>query len=137
MNVTSTQTVSSASVGASYATSPATGTNSLGYNDFLSLLLAEMKNQDPTQPMDTSQMVSQLATVSQVGQAVQTNTTLTSMLASTTLAQAEQMVGKTLSSGDGSQVGIVQSVTVNSSGIVANLENGSQIPVSGALTIGR
>ena len=33
--------------------------------------MAEMKNQDPTQPMDPSQMVSQLATVSEVGQAVQ------------------------------------------------------------------
>ena len=37
--------------------------------------MAEMKNQDPTQPMDPSQMVSQLATVSEVGQAVQTNST--------------------------------------------------------------
>ena len=42
--------------------------------------MAEMKNQDPTQPMDPSQMVSQLATVSEVGQAVQTNTTLSSLL---------------------------------------------------------
>ena len=64
---------------ASSAAAPAT-TQSLNYNDFLSLLMAEMKNQDPTQPMDPSQMVSQLATVSEVGQAVQTNTSLASLL---------------------------------------------------------
>ena len=29
-----------------------TATNTLSYNDFLTLLIAEMKNQDPTQPMD-------------------------------------------------------------------------------------
>jgi flagellar biosynthetic protein FliQ len=55
--------------------------------------MAEMKNQDPTQPMDPSQMVSQLATVSEVGQAVQTNTTLNSLLTATSLSQAEQLVG--------------------------------------------
>ena len=61
------------------AASATAGTQSLSYNDFLTLLMAEMKNQDPTQPMDPSQMVSQLATVSEVGQSVQTNTTLSSL----------------------------------------------------------
>ena len=62
------------------AASARSATNSLSYNDFLTMLLAEMKNQDPTQPMDPTAMVSQLATISQVGQAVQTNTTLASLL---------------------------------------------------------
>ncbi len=55
--------------------------------------MAEMKNQDPTQPMDPSTMVSQLATVSEVGQAVQTNTTLSSLLTASSLTQAENLVG--------------------------------------------
>ena len=64
------------------------------------MLLAEMKNQDPTQPMDPTAMVSQLATISQVGQAVQTNTTLASLLSSTQLTQAELAVGSTISGTD-------------------------------------
>ena len=66
MTVNATSPV--ASPAASTASSGASAaTQSLSYNDFLTLLMAEMKNQDPTQPMDPSQMVSQLATVSEVG----------------------------------------------------------------------
>ena len=32
--------------------------NSVDYNTFLQLLVAEMKNQDPTNPMDTAQYMS-------------------------------------------------------------------------------
>ena len=75
----------SSSSSSSAAASTAAATNALSYNDFLTMLLAEMKNQDPTQPMDPTAMVTQLATISQVGQAVQTNTTLTSLLSSSQL----------------------------------------------------
>ena len=77
MTVSAAPPVAASAASASSAPPSATAaTQSLSYNDFLTLLMAEMKNQDPTQPMDPSQMVSQLATVSEVGQAVQTNTTL-------------------------------------------------------------
>ena len=48
----------------------------------------------PHAPMDPSAMVTQLATVSQVGQSVKTNTTLSSMLVSNSLPQAELLVGQ-------------------------------------------
>lgn len=35
-----------------------TASNTVDYNTFLQLLVAEMKNQDPTNPMDTSQYMS-------------------------------------------------------------------------------
>jgi flagellar basal-body rod modification protein FlgD len=75
MTVSATSPVGSSTASASTASSASAPAQTLGYNDFLTLLMAEMKNQDPTQPMDPSQMVSQLATVSEVGQAVQTNST--------------------------------------------------------------
>ena len=61
----------------------------LNYNQFLQLLMTEMKNQDPTQPMDPTQQLSQLASFSAVEQQVQTNTTLTSLLNTTAISQAE------------------------------------------------
>jgi flagellar basal-body rod modification protein FlgD len=64
VNATTPVAPSAASTSSSSASA---ATQSLSYNDFLTLLMAEMKNQDPTQPMDPSQMVSQLATVSEVG----------------------------------------------------------------------
>lgn len=48
-------------------------------NQFLTLLVAQMKNQDPTNPMDNSQLTSQLAQISTLNGIEQLNTTLGSI----------------------------------------------------------
>lgn len=68
----------------------------LGQADFLSLLVQQMRNQDPTKPMDSSQMVSQLAQISQVSatQALQTSfDSLSQSLQGNQLLQAGSLVG--------------------------------------------
>src|SRR5271155_4542454 len=119
MTVNATTPVPSSAASSTASSTASAATQSLSYNDFLTLLMAEMKNQDPTQPMDPSQMVSQLATVSEVGQAVQTNTNLASLLTATSLSQAEQLIGRTVTSPDGSTSGQAASVSVTGSGAVA------------------
>jgi flagellar basal-body rod modification protein FlgD len=144
MTVSAATPISSAAVATNAATgstatatsAQASATPTLSYNSFLTLLMAELKNQDPTQPMDPSQMVSQLATISEVGQAVQTNSSLSSLLTSTSLTQAEQLIGKSITSADGSTSGQVSSVTVNGSGATAILSNGQQVPLSNGATVG-
>ena len=138
MSLSVNSTAASAATAASNSTSSTnstTSTNSLSYNDFLTLLMAEMQNQDPTSPMDTSQMVSQLATVSEVGQAVQTNDNLSSLLTASSLTQAESLIGKTITSSDGSTSGQVTSVSVTSSGAVATLANGSTVSLANGASI--
>lgn len=49
------------------------------YNNFLKLLVAQVQNQDPLEPMDSTTFVSQLAQLSQVEQAIQTNKNLESI----------------------------------------------------------
>jgi len=79
----------------------ATATNTLAsltnnFNDFLSLLTTQLKNQDPTAPMDTNQFTSQLVQFTGVAQQINTNTTLGQILtASQTqqLSQASSLVG--------------------------------------------
>jgi len=46
----------------------------LGENAFLQLLVTQLKNQDPTQPQDSSQFLAQLAQFSQLEQLAQINT---------------------------------------------------------------
>lgn len=128
--VAAQQTSSSAS-----ASPQPASTNSLNYDDFLTLLISELKNQDPTQPMDPGQMVSQLATVSEVGQAVQTNTTLASLLTATSLSQAEMLVGQSITSADGAASGQVTSVDVTGSGATATLTSGAQVPLANGAVI--
>jgi flagellar basal-body rod modification protein FlgD len=81
-------------------------------------------------------MVSQLASVSQVGQAVQTNTMLASLLTATSLSQAEQLIGKNIESSDGTVAGQVSTVNVGSNGIVATLSDGRQVTLGAGVTIG-
>jgi flagellar basal-body rod modification protein FlgD len=72
-------------------------TKTLSQSDFLSLLIQQMRNQDPTQPMDSSQMVSQLAQINQVSatQNLQTSfDALAQSMQGNQLLQASSMVGR-------------------------------------------
>jgi flagellar basal-body rod modification protein FlgD len=82
---------------------------------FLKLLVAQMKNQDPLNPMDNAQMTSQLAQISTVDGIEKLNATLQKLLSSTVDAEAMQaavLVGRQVMVGgsglkltDGSAVG--------------------------------
>lgn len=50
------------------------------FDTFLSLLTAQLRNQDPLEPVDSTDFVAQLAQFSAVEQQVQTNTALTDIL---------------------------------------------------------
>ena len=107
----------------------------LNYDSFLKLLVAQMKNQDPTQPMDSTQQIAQLATFSQVEQTIQTNTNLESLLQRTSLSEANAVIGKTVTSADGKTTGVVKEVTLYSDGIVALLENGTKLPIGPGVSV--
>jgi flagellar basal-body rod modification protein FlgD len=105
------------------------------YQSFLKLLVAQMKNQDPTDPMDSTQYMAQLAAFSQVEQSVQMNTKLDQMLQSSTLAQADAIIGRTITSADGETTGKVASVRLISNGIVAVLEGGKEVTMGPGVKI--
>jgi flagellar basal-body rod modification protein FlgD len=56
------------------------GSNALGKNDFLKLLMAQLANQDPTSPTDNQAFVAQLAQFAGLEAAEGTNTRLDTML---------------------------------------------------------
>lgn len=105
------------------------------YQSFLKLLVAEMKHQDPTNPMDATQYVSQLASFSQVEQSVQINSKLENILASSQLSQASSIIGKVLTSADGTVKGTVAEVRLYSDGIIAVLDSGKEVLVQPGVKI--
>jgi flagellar basal-body rod modification protein FlgD len=116
--------------------SPTTGSpESLDYDAFLQLLIAQMKNQDPTKPTDPSQFVAQLASFSSVEQAIKTNNKLDTMMTSLALTQAEGFIGRTVASADGSIVGTVAGIRVITGGAVALLSDGRELPLGAGVTV--
>lgn len=63
------------------------------YQDFLTLLTAQLTHQDPTQPMDSSQFTNQLVQFSSVEQAIATNSNLQQLITLTQSDQNSSMVG--------------------------------------------
>jgi flagellar basal-body rod modification protein FlgD len=108
---------------------------SLDYDTFLQLLIAQMQNQDPTEPMDSSEQIAQLATFSQVEQTIETNKNLEALLQSNSLSQASAIIGKTVSSLDGETTGVVKEVQIMSDGAIAVLEDGTKLIVGPGMVI--
>ncbi|QTL04307.1 flagellar hook assembly protein FlgD [Aquabacter sp. L1I39] len=129
-NVTGS-TASSATASAAAAKSP----SSIDYTAFLRLLVAQLQNQDPTQPMDSTAYMSQLASFSQVEQSVASNAKLDSLLAATSLQTAERAVGRTVTSADGTVSGEISSVRVTSGDPVATLTDGQTVTLSSGIVL--
>ena len=53
---------------------------SSNFSTFLTLLTTQLKNQDPTAPMDSNQFTQQLVQFSQVEQQIDTNTNLKTLI---------------------------------------------------------
>jgi len=82
------------------AASSASAKLSSNFETFLTLLTTQLKNQDPTAPMDSNQFTQQLVQFSQVEQQIETNTNLASLIAqgaSMTAAYATSYLGKVVS----------------------------------------
>ncbi|MFQ5624014.1 MAG: flagellar hook capping FlgD N-terminal domain-containing protein [Paracoccaceae bacterium] len=63
------------------------------FETFLTLLTAQLRNQDPLQPLDSTQFVAQLASFSAVEQQVKTNDILRAMAAAAGAAQPQRLAG--------------------------------------------
>ena len=85
------------------ANSPTSGNGiTADYNTFLNLLTAQIQNQDPLSPMDTTQWTQQLVQYSQVEQAIKTNSYLKTIAQNSgdTMSNAVSYIGKTVTTSD-------------------------------------
>jgi flagellar basal-body rod modification protein FlgD len=129
-------TVPAAGSGTNTGTDPSSTSamSTLDYNDFLQLMVAQLQNQDPLNPTDSSQFMSQIAEFSNVEQGINANSKLDQLLVNSNISQASTMIGLSLTGSDGT-TGIIQSVRIDSSGSTAILTNGKQVPIDAGVTI--
>ena len=97
--------------------------------------MAQLKNQDPSNPTDPTQFVSQLASFSAVEQQLATNSKLDTLLTQSSISQAGAVIGKTVTSSDGKTSGQVASVVISSSGPQATLTSGKTISLGSGIAI--
>jgi flagellar basal-body rod modification protein FlgD len=126
--------------GSSATGSVAASGTTLGGTNFLTLMLAQLKNQDPTSPVDSNQFLAQLASLSEVQGITQLNTSfgvLSNSLVSSQALQASSLLGHqalvasptaTLTSAGGTLSGAV-SVPQTSSQVVLNITNSNGVLV--------
>jgi flagellar basal-body rod modification protein FlgD len=86
-----------ATAAASTASGSALSSLSGNFQNFLTLLMTQLKNQDPTSPLDTNQFTSQLVQFSSVEQQIATNKSLGQLIDLTQggqMLQSSAMVGR-------------------------------------------
>lgn len=120
----------------SAATSPV---GQLGKQEFLMLLIAQLKNQDPLRPMEDTEFIAQLAQLNTLEQMQQLNNTLGAMAEMSMLTQAASLIGKHITALDPSTgemiKGVVSDVTINQGVPVLNVD-GAAVPLGHVVTIG-
>jgi flagellar basal-body rod modification protein FlgD len=68
--------------------------STLGKNDFLQLLVTQLKNQDPLDPVKNEDFIAQLAQFNSLEQMINLNTNFEQMNAMQSLTQATTFIGK-------------------------------------------
>ena len=96
--MTVTAATAAPAAGPTAAASPAAGSAALGglasnFQNFLSLLMTQLKNQDPTSPLDTNQFTQELVQFTSVEQQINTNSSLAQLIQLTQSGQMLQAAG--------------------------------------------
>jgi flagellar basal-body rod modification protein FlgD len=114
------------------------GAGELGKQEFLMLLVAQLRNQDPLNPMQDREFIAQLAQLNALEQMQQLNRTVAGMAELTVLSQVSAFLGKQaagIERGSGELVeGIVTRVTVMDGNVVLDL-GGKQVDVRDLVSI--
>ena len=119
--------------------SSTTGSNAtLGENDFLTLLTTQLKNQDPLNPMDDTQSVSELAQFSALQATTSLSSTFTAFESNFAVSQASGMLGKsvTVTSTDSTGASSTVSGTVKAIQVVNGSPEFTLVDSSGKAIVG-
>ncbi len=133
-----TATAPSSAAGASSTAEPLNPKGELGKNDFLKLMIAQLQAQNPLEPSNGTEYISELAQFSQLEQTTNLAQASTENTASQRVAQAVALIGHKVSYTDPTgapHTGAVQSVEITSGGATLTVEGTTGIALSGVTEV--
>lgn len=109
----------------------------LNKDDFLKLLVAQLRAQDPLDPVKDQEFIGQLAQFSTLESITQLNASFADMLKLQQLTSGAELIGRTVSYTSGSSTGnlVVSSLAVKDGAIELAASDGTSIPLSKVLTV--
>src|SRR5665213_1273608 len=115
-----------------------TGLNSLSSADFMKLMFTQLEQQDPLNPTDSNQMLSQISQISTLQSNTQMETSLQGLTLQQSIGAGGNLIGKSvkgLAAGGTQVAGNVTSVQVQNNLVYLGLDSGSTLPMSSVTSI--
>ena len=110
--------------------------------DYMKLLVTQLQNQNPLEPMDNDQMASQLAQFSQLQQLESMNSNFANVLSATERNYANSLIGKEISFASENETGsrdiasgIVEEVINNVNGEIVLVTANHAVPLEGIISV--
>lgn len=118
---------------AARAATPTDGFSTLGSDEFIKVMFAELSRQDPLQPNDTSKLLEQLGQIRSIESDLALQKNLEGLIRQNEITSAGGLIGKfavgTTDTNDRVQ-GYVDSISVTREGVRLNLSTGFQVRLS-------
>jgi flagellar basal-body rod modification protein FlgD len=101
--------------------------------DFMKLLITQLQNQDPSNPMDSDQLLNQVSQMRSLQASLELETAMKGLTLSQQLSSASNLIGKTVTAVTGDDdtevIGEVESVVVKDGKTMLRVD-GQQIPLA-------
>lgn len=106
---------------------------------FLQLLVAELQNQDPTNPMNPSQILSQTASLTQMEAINSMVTAVNGEQSASKTGEATSLIGQNVSAtvNNATVSGTVSAVTLSATGDPTLVVNGTNVPLAAVTSVGQ
>ncbi|RCW53366.1 flagellar hook capping FlgD N-terminal domain-containing protein [Halanaerobium sp. ST460_2HS_T2] len=109
-----------------------TGDNGLGQDAFFKLLITQLQNQDPLNPMQDREFISQMAEFSSLEKTEKLYSLLENKLSSNQVIDNSNLIGKEITASvEGVELkGVVEAVKSSKDKVLAVLDTGSEIEIN-------
>src|SRR5262249_25142889 len=114
------------------------GSSALSSDAFMKLMITQLQQQDPLNPSDSNQLLTQMSQISQLQSNTQLTTSLQSMSLQQAIGSAGNLIGKSvagIAANGNSITGTVTSVKVADKKLQLELDSGLELPMENVTTV--